>query len=506
VARDLRPIFPEETRLIEVLLDRRPGDLARSSIWACGGNNIIIDGETTRLSKRELLSLDPASIRRRLLESYPEQCSGELTESIATFVKLNEARFRELSDRACEIVSEVRSLYPSHYPVVSFSGGKDSTVVSDVARRGHANQSILHVFGDTTLEMPSTYEYISRFNASNRVVPFLKRRSRHDFRDLCERIGPPSRVMRWCCTVFKTGPIGQLFDNISGSSQILTYYGVRWSESSKRSSYELVSESPKLARQTVVSPIIGWNDSDVWLYILSRGLDFNDAYRYGFTRVGCWCCPSNSLWSFFLMRVYHPELADPWRDFLIDFATKAGKPDPIEYVDSGNWKARQGGHGVSGAKRVVISSRMCGDDRYAKTYTLSRPIDSSLYEYFKPFGKLSSNATTALLGEVTVTDRVTGKPVMMLQGILGQNRLRVKVFDDAPNFTLLMQRVDCQVRKYQSCILCGGCPSVCPQGAVLDTSGSYRIDEERCVGCLQCVNHFDTGCLVSKVLRTKKES
>ena len=30
----------------------------------------------------------------------------------------------------------------------------------------------------------------------------------------------------------------------------------------------------------------------------------------------------------------------------MDFARRIGKPDPEEYVDSGNWKARQGGAGL----------------------------------------------------------------------------------------------------------------------------------------------------------------
>ena len=50
-----------------------------------------------------------------------------------------------------------------HYlPIVSFSGGKDSTVVS-IVRRAFNNQSIVHVFGDTTLELPDTLQYISDF-------------------------------------------------------------------------------------------------------------------------------------------------------------------------------------------------------------------------------------------------------------------------------------------------------------------------------------------------------
>ena len=43
-----------------------------------------------------------------------------------------------------------------------------------------------------------------------------------------------------------------------------------------------------------------------------------------------------------------------WRDFLITFAKQVGKPDPEVYVDSGKWKARQGGNGLAAAEDVKI--------------------------------------------------------------------------------------------------------------------------------------------------------
>ena len=39
-------------------------------------------------------------------------------------------------------------------------------------------------------------------------TPVISARNKEkDFEELCKLIGPPSRVMRWCCTVFKTGTI-----------------------------------------------------------------------------------------------------------------------------------------------------------------------------------------------------------------------------------------------------------------------------------------------------------
>ena len=46
---------------------------------------------------------------------------------------------------------------------VSFSGGKDSTVVSHLVTKALGSHKVLHIFGDTTLEHDLTYEYKKDF-------------------------------------------------------------------------------------------------------------------------------------------------------------------------------------------------------------------------------------------------------------------------------------------------------------------------------------------------------
>lgn len=504
IASDIRPVFPQEKRLLEVLLELPKGSLMRKSVWDTNSNNIYLDGESVTLNKGNIMQREPFDVRGRLSEyTIADGDAAIFGESAQKFVQANKQRLNAIELEAFDIIREAGAGRQRHIPLVSFSGGKDSTVVSDLVRRAFANQSIIHMFGNTTLELPETLAYVQRFKAEHNKTPFLESKSRHDFLDLCNKIGPPSRVMRWCCTVFKTGPISQVFEGMAKNKPILTFYGVRRSESTRRASYQAIAESPKVSKQTVVSPIINWSDADVWLYILSRGLDFNDAYRLGFSRVGCWACPSNSMWSFYLSRIYHAELAEPWRDYLMEVAATMGKPDPEEYVDSGNWKKRQGGQGLRTAYKGIATSRPCGDDPDAKTYTLTKPISEDLYEYFKPFGHVDLSRGRSLLGEVFVVDARTKDPMLVLQGRIGTAELRVKIVN-SNNPTLFMHRIDCQIRKYQSCVLCGGCPPICPAGAISDKTGRYVINEEKCVHCLKCVSHYDTGCLVSKVLKTKR--
>ena len=68
-----------------------------------------------------------------------------------------------------------------------------------------------------------------------------------------------------------------------------------------------------------------------------------------------------------------PDESKKWREFLIGFAKKIGKPDPEIYVDDGKWKARQGGNGLASAGDVKIRFTNCTTEDHAKIYCLVRP-------------------------------------------------------------------------------------------------------------------------------------
>ena len=98
---------------------------------------------------------------------------------------------------------------------------------------------------------------------------------------------------------------------------------IRKCESVSRSKYNRVEDSAdsvKIQKQTVASPIFLWMDIDIWLYILGEKVDFNDAYRLGYDRVGCWCCPNGSERTQFLSKIYMPEQWQQWHTFLVNFA------------------------------------------------------------------------------------------------------------------------------------------------------------------------------------------
>ncbi|MCI5741676.1 MAG: phosphoadenosine phosphosulfate reductase family protein [Lachnospiraceae bacterium] len=502
---DLRPVFPEERLLLELILDK-PLAFLKQSVWNGSGNRYYADGKRIEFSVKSLKDVDVEKIRSQYQKYEKENTDVYFQKQIEKFIEANRGRYEEIVEEANEYIRESVKDYSVMEMFVSFSGGKDSTVVSDLVMRALGNPKILHIFGDTTLEFPFTYDYVKRFKQEHPQTPIITSRNKEkDFEELCQLVGPPSRVMRWCCTVFKTGSIQKTIKSLFRSkTRILTFYGIRRSESASRNKYDRDSDSPKITKQRILSPIIDWMDFDIWLYLLTTGIDFNDAYRLGYARVGCWCCPNNSGWSEFLSKVHMPEQSRHFREMLLDFARQIGKKDAEVYVDEGYWKARQGGNGIQYAQKSVISFEPCATQENTYNYELTRPITEELYQLFRPFGYLNFELGNERLGEVFVLDR-KGNTILKLQGRIGSRTLKVTLLDKK----VTEDKIKCQITKYQMCIGCMACESVCRQDAISlkereDGSISYEISEEKCVRCGECIAHFSAGCYMRKVLTIKR--
>nr|HOO52218.1 phosphoadenosine phosphosulfate reductase family protein [Alphaproteobacteria bacterium] len=394
LSSDLRPVFPEERLLLAILLGKKPGTYMNRSVWAVY-SRYYIDGKALTIPSKIFAEADTDGIAEKIDASSHLIDYSCFRENIAQFIRANRHRLAYLKDEAFSFVRRSAAEHEKDETIViSFSGGKDSTVTADVVTKALSNPSLVHIFGNTTLEFPTTIEYAKRYRDAHPLAIFqVAQNDEQEFYDVCEDIGPPARMMRWCCSMFKTGPITRVINSMYRSQQILTFYGIRKSESVNRSKYNRIeddAEAVKIQRQTVASPIFFWKDIDIWLYILAEGIDFNSAYRLGYDRVGCWCCPNNNQRAQFLSRIYMPDESKKWRDFLVSFAKKIGKPDPEVYVDSGKWKARQGGNGLSSAGDVKIRFTNCTAEDHAKIYRLVRPFSDELVGMFVPFGQIAS--------------------------------------------------------------------------------------------------------------------
>jgi phosphoadenosine phosphosulfate reductase len=510
MAADIRPVFPQERLLLEILLKKKPYLWAESSVWA-SNNRYYINGKSIALPSK-LFKEANADVYIEQLHMYEAANPHEFFDkNIELFTEANRMRLDYLIDEAHRFIKKAAEKYPEENIVLSFSGGKDSTVTADLAIKALSDPSLVHIFGNTTLEFPLTVEYAERYRKNHPQAIFkVAKNYEQVFQDVCEDIGPPARMMRWCCSMFKTGPITRVINGLYRNQQILTFYGIRKSESVARSKYNRIednAESVKIQQQTVASPIFFWKDMDIWLYILSEKIDFNDAYRLGYDRVGCWCCPNNNQRAQFLSRIFMPEESKKWREFLIEFAKKIGKPDAEEYVDSGAWKARQGGNGLPAAGDVKIQFTNCTTENHAKIYRLVRPMDDEFLNMLTPFGRVAPELGQKLLHETLVLDVKANVPILSVQPFEQdgyEHAVKVRTMN-VKDHDSLQHMVGYQVRKFNACRKCLKCESLCKAGAISISDDGYHIDPNKCVHCKMCVTakYLRGGCMMDKYLRTK---
>ncbi len=493
------PVFKQEYKLLEHIWNI---DLSDKPVWYLGSGNYLVDGKKKKLPFREFYqNREHLKIAENLRMNIDNDTSI-INEEV--FIQANlrylNGKIFEAEEYVSQVMAECSQDTKHHWiPTVSFSGGKDSTVVSRVVRDALQREDIIHYFGDTTLEFPITYEYVqTNFRQENPIPPVISSETENDFFKLCNYFGPPSRYERWCCTIFKTSNLNSEYQCLNGNS--LTFLGVRHSESKERQNYDRTQKKSKIGSQINAMPIIDWLDCDVWLYILYKKIAFNPAYLYGYKRVGCWCCPNNSEWSQMLTDIYYPELSLKWRNILYDFAVKTNKTDIEDYIDSGKWKARRGASGLQ-AKNVPIQDTPCNLSDRARNIIISKRLQPDVLEFLKPFGDLD---ITDKQDKTTISVHLDGEELFQVLVTYGTTVLKVLPLAIRDTNTLI-SRLKCQMRKYQFCIRCTACDSVCPYGAIDTMRGSYTIDETKCVHCHKCISKFSNGCITTQVLRGKHE-
>ncbi|MCS6836601.1 MAG: phosphoadenosine phosphosulfate reductase family protein [Anaerolineae bacterium] len=524
LSTDVRPVFARERRILQFY---GHGPLLTEQVWRSSKSpNYFIDGRSVHLPSSAQLKDDLAAIGDYIADSdHYDAVDQRLLEDYRQALEINRPYLNSLEDESFRFVQSCVKRFPRRTIMVSFSGGKDSTVVSDIVRRALGRSDILHVFGDTTLEDPNTYQYVRDFREQNPLVPFFEARAEHDFHQLVDEIGPPSRVMRWCCTIFKAGPINNLLQSM-GDQKVLTFYGIRRDESTARSRYHRIASNEedrlgvvvkvdqndelngvtvgaKIGQQITGSPIIDWTEFDVWLYIILNQVMFNKSYRLGYTRVGCWLCPLNSDWSELIGSIFFSEDTARWRKQLIEFATKIGKPDPEEYVDDRAWVKRFGGAGMpNGFSGLEV--KPCGDMDNTVQIDVNRPVNVELEEFLKPLGTINRDKSRPALGEIYLEGRQGQKwSAIIVQAPEGSTTLRFTVINPEGDFNHISAYLKYQASKFQTCIQCTACSAVCPYGAITIKPDAriYEIDQNVCIGCMECVTHFGTtGCLVAKSL------
>lgn len=375
---------------------------------------------------------------------------------------------------------------------VAYSGGKDSAVLLDLVKKALPKKSFVVVFGDTGMEFPDTYDIIelAKKECESEEIPFYIAKSHFKPEASWELFGPPSRVLRWCCSVHKSTPQILQLREITGRSDYkgLAFIGIRAQESSNRAGYEYENYGKKQKGQYSHNSILEWTAGEVWLYIYANGLLINESYKKGNPRAGCLYCPMVGGISDYSRYCCYAAKIDNYTNIITETYSglKWKANDKMAYITSGAWSARKNG------RDIKDNTFRCIERTLNECFTIEIKMPTSNWlEWIKTLGDLKKEDGRyyVMYGEEELPFHVNQQKDGYIVSI------SEKILKGRPSFSKMFRQV---FRKASYCQGCGACEVNCKKGAISFVNGVVKINN--CIRCHEC-HEIDSGCLLFHSLR-----
>ena len=375
---------------------------------------------------------------------------------------------------------------------VAFSGGKDSCVLLELVKKALPKGSFVTIFGDTGMEFPDTYEVINKTKqkCAKSGIPFYIASSHLDPENTWKLFGPPSRVLRWCCSVHKSTPQTLKLREITGKDNYvgLDFVGVRAHESIGRSKYKYENYGAKQKGQFSHNSILEWTSAEIWIYIFAKNILINEAYKKGNSRAGCLFCPMSGGAGDFLRRSSYPDELDKYVEIIKStYDSDRRKDGHVEsYILNGGWNSRKNG-------REILDNPFRCMEKITNGYltiTVINP-DSDWMEWIKTIGDLHGSKDDYSV--IIDNERIRFSIKMNKNGYVV--KISEAILKEKPLLRKLFRQV---FRKAAYCKGCRVCETNCKYGCISFANGKVNITN--CVRCHQC-HEIDSGCLIFHSLR-----
>ena len=260
--------------------------------------------------------------------------------------KLNLPKLRslKLEDKVLYSTVKIKEFYLAHKGkvYVSFSGGKDSTVLLHLVRSVYPD--VKAVFFDTGLEFPEIREFARStenvefvkpemtfkqviqqegypvigkeaahyISLARRGLPSgidrMKRDDRYGYAKFAYLMDAPFPISENCCARLKKGPS----HDYTKRTGLYPFVGTRIDESQRReTNWILYGDNNLDARYPQSNPLSIWTTKDVWDYIRKYDLPYSKIYDMGYEGTGCIFCMFGIMSDrdrFLRLKASHPKL------------------------------------------------------------------------------------------------------------------------------------------------------------------------------------------------------
>jgi phosphoadenosine phosphosulfate reductase len=372
-----------------------PSLVKGQAVVALGPENEVLSSGLMSVDAKDIKQMEKGMVlkSKHCLKDHQKEDKPNLQVTDQTWTQAVKANASIIEQYELEALTNISKMIEKHSSLslsVSFSGGKDSLVCLQLARKLPKKQDYKILFVNTSLEFPQTITYVEnvlkKLDLDDRLCRVDVPPER--FWKNVKKFGPPGKDFRYCCKLLKIGPINQLIDDCIGK-KTLCLVGQRAYESISRANSDVVWTNPWIPNQLNYTPIQNWTALHVWLYLFKERIPYNPIYDLGFSRIGCWLCPACTEGVYDLILEHKLIDYKKWAQFLENWRKKRNLPK--EWLTWGLWRWRK-----QPAKMMNLAKRY--DEDIKKNQTPLKRGNWSIDYNFSESVKKRSNGSRDLRG------------------------------------------------------------------------------------------------------------